>query len=604
MSFLNKIWSVGLLAFMLMALAPGKSTAQDYYISDQDFYDNLSPYGVWVYDPQYGDMWVPDVDENFRPYATRGYWVLTEYGNTWVSDYPWGWATFHYGRWVFDDYYGWAWIPGYEWAPAWVSWRQTAGYYGWAPLTPNISIDISFGGGYTIPDNYWVFAPQTYINSPRIYDYYVPHTRVVNIIRNTTVINNVYSRDNRRYIAGPRMQDIERVTRTRPRIYNINDANKPGAVNIRNKTVNIYRPAVRRAPDARPERVVDGNVYKRENPNASIARRAAGGAPVYNRENASKLATVARNATPNNNVVRVNNRGGNNRPSNDRMNNDNRPGNRDGRIRSARPEMRPNIDPQAATQPENNRFDRRREPNGTPNINNGQAQPNNIERNRGGEARQRNGELNRSTPDASTQQIDAQRQQQREAQRQQRELQRQQQDAQRRSQQNAQQQDVQRQQMDAQRQQQRELQRQQQDAQRQSQQQDLQRQQMDVQRQQQRELQRQQQDAQRQSQQQDLQRQQMDVQRQQQREAQRQQQDAQRQQRDMQRQQQDAQRQAQQNAQQQEMQRQQRDAQRQQQDMQQRQAQDAQRQVAQQQGQQQREAQRQGRPARQVMPGQ
>ncbi len=90
---------MGLLAFMLIALAPGKSTAQGQYISDQDFYDNLSPYGVWVYDPQYGDMWVPDVDGNFRPYATRGHWVLTEYGNTWVSDYPWGWATFHYGRW-------------------------------------------------------------------------------------------------------------------------------------------------------------------------------------------------------------------------------------------------------------------------------------------------------------------------------------------------------------------------------------------------------------------------------------------------------------------------------------------------------------------------
>ena len=505
MSFLNKIWSMSLLAFMLMALAPGKTLAQGQYISSQDFYDNLSPYGVWVYDPQYGDMWIPDVDGDFRPYATRGHWVLTEYGNTWVSDYPWGWATFHYGRWVFDDYYGWAWVPGYEWAPAWVSWRQTEGYYGWAPLTPNISVNLSFGGGYTIPDNYWVFAPQNYINSPRIYNYYVPHTRVVNIIRNTTVINNIYSRDNRRYIAGPRIQDIERVTRTRPRIYNINNANRPGAINVRNKTVNIYRPEVRRAADARPARVVDGNSYKRENPNASIARRAAGGAPAYNRENASKLANVARSATPNSNVVRVNRAGNNDRPGNDRANNDNRPGNsNDGRVRSGRPEARPNVNPRGAAQPADNRFNRRREANGAPNINNGQAQPNN-ERNRGGEGRQSIDRLNRSTPNASAQQQDlqrqqqdAQRQQQREVQRQQRDMQRQQQDAQRQSQQNVQQQEIQSQQQDAQRQQQREAQRQQRDMQRQQQDmqqrqaRDEQRQAEQQQRQQQRQEQRQQ----------------------------------------------------------------------------------------------------------------
>ena len=98
MSFLNKIWGIGLIAFMLIVSAPYKSIAQNDYISDQDFYDSLSPYGVWVNDPQYGDVWVPDVRGDFRPYATQGHWVLTEYGNTWVSDYPWGWATFHYGR--------------------------------------------------------------------------------------------------------------------------------------------------------------------------------------------------------------------------------------------------------------------------------------------------------------------------------------------------------------------------------------------------------------------------------------------------------------------------------------------------------------------------
>ncbi|NNU34734.1 hypothetical protein HK413_12930 [Mucilaginibacter sp. S1162] len=111
MKILNKIWGVSLLALLLIVAAPHISKAQDEYISEQDFYDELAPYGTWVSDPQYGDVWIPDVAGDFRPYQTRGHWVLTDYGNTWVSEYPRGWATFHYGRWRYDDYYGWEWIP-------------------------------------------------------------------------------------------------------------------------------------------------------------------------------------------------------------------------------------------------------------------------------------------------------------------------------------------------------------------------------------------------------------------------------------------------------------------------------------------------------------
>ncbi|MFA5463644.1 MAG: DUF6600 domain-containing protein [Dysgonamonadaceae bacterium] len=87
-------------------------------ISFQTFYNELSPYGDWVEDYDYGYLWVPHVHRNFHPYATDGYWTMTNYGNTWVSNYSWGWAPFHYGRWLYDDYLGWAWVPGYEWAPA------------------------------------------------------------------------------------------------------------------------------------------------------------------------------------------------------------------------------------------------------------------------------------------------------------------------------------------------------------------------------------------------------------------------------------------------------------------------------------------------------
>ncbi|MGO3307243.1 MAG: DUF6600 domain-containing protein, partial [Sphingobacterium sp.] len=104
------------------------------------FYNELSPYGYWETDANYGDMWYPNVDDNFQPYGSNGYWAMTEYGNTWVSNYDWGWAPFHYGRWVRTPHHGWGWIPGYEWGPAWVDWRSGGGYYGWAPSQPNVTV--------------------------------------------------------------------------------------------------------------------------------------------------------------------------------------------------------------------------------------------------------------------------------------------------------------------------------------------------------------------------------------------------------------------------------------------------------------------------------
>ncbi|MDB5060238.1 MAG: hypothetical protein JWP67_81, partial [Mucilaginibacter sp.] len=331
MKNINKLGGIILLAFVLILAAPHKSTAQGgngQYISDQEFYDQLSPYGAWVSDPNYGDVWVPDVNGDFRPYVTNGHWVLTEYGNTWVSDYPWGWATFHYGRWHYDDYYGWEWIPGNDWAPAWVSWRNGNGYYGWAPLEPRISIEASFGSNYYIPDTYWAFAPYAYINQPNIYNYCVPATRVRNIYRGTTVIRNTSVYNNRTYIAGPRREDIQRYTQRPIRVYNVNNINRPGANTVSNNTVNIYRPGVRQTGNARPARVIDGAAYRQQNPNQRIGGINNRG-PVYNRDNASKLANEVRSNTPDSRYVRVNNRTAvanpaqNNRPNKPDLNNPN-----------------------------------------------------------------------------------------------------------------------------------------------------------------------------------------------------------------------------------------------------------------------------------------
>src|SRR5262249_27479307 len=72
------------------------------------FQRDLSPYGQWVDSPNYGQVWYPvGVQQGWRPYYNDGHWEYSDdYGWIWVSDLPWGWAAFHYGRWAFDPNYG------------------------------------------------------------------------------------------------------------------------------------------------------------------------------------------------------------------------------------------------------------------------------------------------------------------------------------------------------------------------------------------------------------------------------------------------------------------------------------------------------------------
>lgn len=209
-------------------------------VSFQTFYDELAPYGQWITYQDHGRVWVPEVEEGFQPYGTRGHWVVTEYGNTWVSDYDWGWAPFHYGRWLFDDYYGWIWVPGSEWGPAWVNWRSGGGYYGWAPLGPGIDINININ----IPLSRWIFVPQRYITHRSVYNYHVPRNRYQSFYGHTTVINNIYVRDNRRYFAGPRRSEMERVTRGRIPVRQVHVSDRPGRTVADRGSVRVYRPEV------------------------------------------------------------------------------------------------------------------------------------------------------------------------------------------------------------------------------------------------------------------------------------------------------------------------------------------------------------------------
>ncbi|MBR0662723.1 hypothetical protein GXW71_00005, partial [Roseomonas hellenica] len=72
--------------------------------------EDLGLYGRWDRNPDYGDVWYPEVEASWVPYR-QGRWVWRDpWGWTWLDDRPWGFAPFHYGRWV-QIGPRWAWAP-------------------------------------------------------------------------------------------------------------------------------------------------------------------------------------------------------------------------------------------------------------------------------------------------------------------------------------------------------------------------------------------------------------------------------------------------------------------------------------------------------------
>jgi hypothetical protein len=237
-ALMKRIIQILLISISLVSAIPNNTLkAQDVDINV--FYNTLSPYGRWIDYGTYGRVWICSTP-GFIPYETGGHWAYTDYGWTWVSDYNWGWAPFHYGRWAYDNAYGWIWVPGYEWAPAWVAWRSSGDYYGWAPLAPGVSISVT-----VIPAYRWCFVPVRYITSPQIHNYYMSRSQNVTIINKTTVINNTNVYNNARYVSGPRRADVERTVGKPVTTMHVNNSSRPGTTNVTNNTVNIYRPVIR-----------------------------------------------------------------------------------------------------------------------------------------------------------------------------------------------------------------------------------------------------------------------------------------------------------------------------------------------------------------------
>lgn len=175
-------------------------------VTENYFYAPLAPYGTWLYIEPYGWCWQPTVavvDRTWRPYLHGGRWVYTSAGWYWQSYYTWGWAPFHYGNWYLSPVCGWVWVPGHVWAPAWVTWRYSDGYCGWAPLPPGCGWHPGFGltywgsrvsvsFGFHLGWSSFVFCAWDDWWRPHPWRYSLPPHRAAVVYNQTTIINNFY----------------------------------------------------------------------------------------------------------------------------------------------------------------------------------------------------------------------------------------------------------------------------------------------------------------------------------------------------------------------------------------------------------------------------
>lgn len=157
-------------------------------------YQDLDDNGVWRYDREYGEVWVPiAIQVGWAPYHF-GHWSwISPWGWTWVDDAPWGYTTSHYGRWVYTEH-TWCWVPGPSsitpvYAPALVAFVGG----------PSFSVGVAVGGSPVV--GWFPLGPrEVYVPAYRVSPAYVNQVNISNAsvsamtvtnVYNTTVINNV-----------------------------------------------------------------------------------------------------------------------------------------------------------------------------------------------------------------------------------------------------------------------------------------------------------------------------------------------------------------------------------------------------------------------------
>lgn len=254
---------------------PGE-TGSRYAIGSQEYgmdldidycYNYLAPFGNWVNLDPWGYVWCPrHMGYNWRPYS-EGRWVWTDFGWTWISDLEWGWIPFHYGRWGWDDDFGWFWVPGTVWGPAWVTWRSSDLYMGWAPFPPGIEFRVGMDFAsfrINIPGRFWIFVGASHFCDRNVFPYVLPYERNITIINHTTIHNNFSWRGTRFVNDGVGIDTIRRVTRREVPRYALQDSRQPGRARFSGNQVQIYRPSFRTTAGERPKTFLNRDQARQE----------------------------------------------------------------------------------------------------------------------------------------------------------------------------------------------------------------------------------------------------------------------------------------------------------------------------------------------------
>jgi hypothetical protein len=162
--------------------------------------EDLAAYGTWTDSPQYGQVWYPQVAQDWVPYREGRWAYVAPWGWTWVDSDPWGFAPFHYGRWV-QDGGRWGWYPGVAvgvapvpvYAPALVTFfgvgavvgigvgaALAAGRIGWCPLGPREVYRP------------WYHASDRYVQQVNVT--HVTNVTNINTINRNVTVNNFANR--------------------------------------------------------------------------------------------------------------------------------------------------------------------------------------------------------------------------------------------------------------------------------------------------------------------------------------------------------------------------------------------------------------------------
>jgi len=151
-------------------------------------------------------VWIPDrfyIYDGWTPYM-EGRWIWTNSGWMWVSDYPFGWITYHYGRWWYSDIYGWVWSPGYMWSPAWIMWCSSGDYTGWYPLPPRRHEHKKRNNGV------WVFVNNNDFIKKVKKDNKVKAKQAIELLKNVTRYTYLVKNGKKIFDPGPDVKEIEK----------------------------------------------------------------------------------------------------------------------------------------------------------------------------------------------------------------------------------------------------------------------------------------------------------------------------------------------------------------------------------------------------------